>query len=178
MEHKQVPIALTFADGRPMAIMHFDVVGRGDTLRAGAQWHPDGGGWWTRELTDENIFAMLTIKYRGADMPSGYRVIENADIPVDRTYRNALADDGAAIVHDMAKARNLHRDFLREARAPKLAALDVQFLKNLEEGKDQTAVAEQKKSLRDITAHPDIEAAATIEELKNVTLGLLIKQEK
>ena len=35
---------------------------------------------------------------------------------------------------DMAKAREIHKNYIREARVPKLAELDIEFQKALETG--------------------------------------------
>lgn len=74
---------------------------------------------------------------------------------------------------DMAKAREIHRDILRKLRAPRLAALDVEFMRAIERGAPDSEVQEinaKKQALRDIPAHPSIESAQTPEELKAVTL--------
>lgn len=99
------------------------------------------------------------------------RIIAATEIPVDRTFRDAcvLAQDGK-VVHDMAKARDMRRDQLRALRAPKLAALDVAYMRALEAG-DQEAmrlIAEQKVALRDVTDDPALETAATTDALKAV----------
>jgi hypothetical protein len=72
------------------------------------------------------------------------------------------------ITIDMTKARDIWRDRMRAARAPQLAALDIVFQRALEQGADTKAVVAQKQALRDVTRHPDIEAAATIDDLKAV----------
>lgn len=71
---------------------------------------------------------------------------------------------------NMTKAREIHRAKLREMRIPKLAALDIEFQRAMETGVDSNmkAVALKKQALRDVTNHPDIEAAQTIDDLKKV----------
>src|SRR5437762_211267 len=54
----------------------------------------------------------------------GVREISADEVPRDRTFRNAWTDDGSLSI-DMDKARDIHRDRLRQLRAPKLAALDT-----------------------------------------------------
>ena len=95
-------------------------------------------------------------------------------VPADRTFRGAWQFNGAAVEIDMAAARDIHRDNLRREREPKLAALDVDYMKALEQGGDTAAIAAQKQALRDITADARIEAAATPNELKALTLDALI----
>ena len=92
--------------------------------------------------------------------------IEHKDVPRDTSYRNAWTFDGNAFGHDMTKARDLHRDKLRAARAPMLAALDVEFMRTLEAGGDTKAIAAEKQRLRDCPADLRISAAASIDDLK------------
>jgi len=105
----------------------------------------------------------------GKDVPAGvpYRIADAADIPADRTFRNAWTHDEAGIKVDMAKARDIHRDRLRALRAPKLKALDADYMRALE-AKDipkQADIIGRKQALRDVTADPAIEEAKTPEEL-------------
>jgi len=67
---------------------------------------------------------------------------------------------------DMSKAKNIHRENIRRARAPKLAELDVEFQKALETSSDTTAIVSKKKALRDAPADSAIEAAKTDADLK------------
>jgi hypothetical protein len=74
------------------------------------------------------------------------------------------------ITINMSKAREIHRDRLRRMRAPKLAELDVAFIRAMETS-DTARLAEiskQKRALRDVTADPRIDAAATAETLSAV----------
>jgi hypothetical protein len=74
------------------------------------------------------------------------------------------------ITINMSKAREIHRDRLRRMRVPKLAALDVASIRAMET--NDTArlaeIAKQKQTLRDVTADPRIDAAATPEALSAV----------
>ena len=67
---------------------------------------------------------------------------------------------------NMTKARDIHRDKVREARNPKLAAKDVEFQRALETGADTAAIVAAKQALRDAPASAAIEAATTPDELK------------
>ena len=67
---------------------------------------------------------------------------------------------------DMAKARELHKTKIREARKPLLEALDVEFQKALEKGSDTAAIVSKKQALRDAPADSAIDAATTDAELK------------
>ena len=67
---------------------------------------------------------------------------------------------------NMTKARNIHRERVRQARNPKLAAKDVEFQRALETGADTAAIVAAKQALRDAPASAAIEAATTPDELK------------
>ena len=94
-------------------------------------------------------------------------------VPADRTFRGAWQFSGNAVDIDMAAARDIHRENLRQARKPLLDALDVDYMKALEQGGDTAAIAAQKQVLRDVTADARIDAAATPDELKALTLDVL-----
>lgn len=94
--------------------------------------------------------------------------IDPDSVPTDRTYRDAWRISGGKFGHNMAKAKDIHRDQIREARKPMMAALDIEFTRAIESGSDTAPIAARKQALRDAPAHPDIEAAQTVEQLKAV----------
>ena len=57
-----------------------------------------------------------------------------------------------AIQVNMAKAKELHKGNIREARTPLLAALDIEFQKALETGADTSTIVAKKQALRDAPA--------------------------
>ena len=67
---------------------------------------------------------------------------------------------------DMAKARELHKDKIRTARAPKFAELDIEFQKALETGASTTDIVAKKQALRDAPADSGIAAASDADALK------------
>lgn len=71
------------------------------------------------------------------------------------------------------KAKAIWKDKWREARKPKLAILDIEFMKAVETGDTaaQQAIASVKQSLRDVTLTP-IEGT-TPEEIKAVWPSVL-----
>lgn len=71
------------------------------------------------------------------------------------------------ITINLDKAREIHRDRIRQARTPLLAAKDVEFQRALETGADTAAIVAEKQALRDAPAAPEIDAASTPEELKS-----------
>lgn len=66
------------------------------------------------------------------------------------------------------KAKNIWKDKWREARKPKLATLDVEFMKAVEAGDTarQSEIAAKKQELRDVTNTPI--PGTTPEEIKSV----------
>ena len=67
---------------------------------------------------------------------------------------------------DMAKAREIHKKNIRNARKSKLVALDIDFQRALEVGAATTSIVAQKQALRDAPAATGITTATTAEELK------------
>ena len=67
---------------------------------------------------------------------------------------------------DMAKAREIHKNKIREARTPKLAELDIEFQKALETGASTTDIVSKKQALRDAPADSAIASANTEAKLK------------
>lgn len=122
------------------------------------------------KLTDEEYRKLVYDRSIPEDATDIHEMPADWLPPTDRTFRNAWKGNGSEIVVDMGKARSLWRDRMREARAPKLAKLDVEYQKADEAGDAQrkTQIAAQKQALRDVTADPSIEAAKTPEDLKAV----------
>jgi len=67
---------------------------------------------------------------------------------------------------DMAKARELHKEKIRNARKDKLAELDIEFQKALETGASTTDIVSKKQALRDAPADSAIASADTEAKLK------------
>ena len=67
---------------------------------------------------------------------------------------------------DMAKAREIHKTKIREARKPLLEALDVEFQKALETGASTTDIVAKKNALRDAPADSSIASASDADALK------------
>jgi len=79
------------------------------------------------------------------------------------------------IRHDMDIAKGLKRQFIRVERAEKFQKLDIDYLRAIESGDTnaQAEIASKKARLREAPAHPGINAATTIEELKAVRPPIL-----
>ena len=67
---------------------------------------------------------------------------------------------------NIAKAKVITKDRLREERKPLLVEQDLLFMKAQEQQADTTAIVAEKKRLRDITKQVD--SLTTVEELKGV----------
>ena len=67
---------------------------------------------------------------------------------------------------DMAKAKEIHKTNIRDARKSKLAELDIEFMKAQETGADTTDIVAKKNALRNAPADSAIDAATTDAELK------------
>jgi hypothetical protein len=66
------------------------------------------------------------------------------------------------------KAKAIKLDQLRAERAPKLAALDLAFMRAVERGDllEQASIAAQKQALRDVTKQPLPDDVATLKDFK------------
>tara|TARA_R110002126_G_scaffold255637_2_gene398641 strand:+ start:19 stop:243 length:225 start_codon:yes stop_codon:yes gene_type:complete len=69
---------------------------------------------------------------------------------------------------DIAKAKEITKDRLREERKPLLEAQDLKFMRAQEQSADTTAIIKEKQRLRDITKQVD--NMTTVEELKGVSI--------
>ena len=67
---------------------------------------------------------------------------------------------------DMAKAKEIHKTNIREARKPLLESLDIEFQKALETGASTTDIIAKKNALRDAPADSAIDAASDADTLK------------
>ena len=70
------------------------------------------------------------------------------------------------ITTDMAKAREIHKNNIREARKPLLESLDIEFQKAQETSADTSAIIAKKQALRDAPADSAIDAATDEAGLK------------
>ena len=69
---------------------------------------------------------------------------------------------------DIAKAKDITKDRLREERKPLLEKQDLKFMQAQEQSADTTAIVKEKQRLRDITKQVD--SMTTVEELKGVSI--------
>ena len=78
-----------------------------------------------------------------------------------------------SIIINPDKAKAIWKDKWREARNPKLSALDVEFMRAVEAGDSakQAEIAAKKQALRDVTSTPIV--GNTPEEIKAVWPNIL-----
>ena len=92
----------------------------------------------------------------------------DATVPSDRHFRGAWSLSGKTISEDLAVAKTIFKDKVREARTPLLAAEDVVYMKALEAGDSsaQAASVTKKTNLRNAPAASAITNASSISALK------------
>ena len=92
-----------------------------------------------------------------------------SSMPSNRHFRNAWTLSGDVISEDLATAKTMFKDKIREVRKPLLEAQDVAYMKALESGSSsaQTTAKNEKTKLRDAPAASAITNAKTIAELKS-----------
>lgn len=186
MDFPNVKVVIVPADQPHVAIMHLltEGISRSGILPFGAEWISEPTHW-LRPPTPAVIEHQI-LKWRALDSasprpaPLRWYIASPKDIPTDRTYRNAQVAHATEpkVVHDMARARELHRDLMRNERVEKLLSLDREWF-IATRAKDDAVVADidaEKQALLDATNDPRIEAAATIEDLKAVTLDAIVQE--
>ena len=91
-----------------------------------------------------------------------------SSMPSNRHFRNAWTLSGDVISEDLATAKIIFKDKIRDVRKPLLEAQDVAYMKALESGSSsaQTTAKNEKTKLRDAPAASAITNAKTIAELK------------
>lgn len=103
------------------------------------------------------------------DVPAGvpYDIVDAADVPSDRTFRGAWKKQGAAVEHDIEKAKQIAHDIRRAARAEEFAPLDEVIAKQIP-GKDaaEAEAGRQVIRVKYDAMQAAINAAASIVELK------------
>ncbi len=166
--------------GETHRVMEFQQEGRGDPPPHGTVLvaTEDGKpGRWQRLATPENIIdevarthPLRDAKGNALPQPVKWTVIQLAQLPASREYRDAWMHDGTTVTHDLAKAKTIALTKIRRAREIALAALDGQWMRAM--GKGDTAagavaIEAQRQVLRDQPAAflAATANATTIEEI-------------
>ena len=167
--NRSVLIAMTMPDGS-VQIMNFAVVARGDVLPSGAQWLKEPG-WWLRDPLPATIEEEISKVFPTGDRPVRWRRIEPAEIKEqDRVFRGAWKDTGSSIEPDLVVARILKADMIRKERKAALAELDNEWMRAVgqKDKAEEDRIEAERQKWRDAPADPRIEAAQTVEELKQI----------
>jgi len=96
-------------------------------------------------------------------------IVEADTIPNDRTFRNSwVTEQGKSVEIDLAKAKDVAKDKVRQARTPKFAELDISYQRADEAGDAdaKAAVVVKKQTARDSTANTKITNADSVDNLK------------
>lgn len=135
LQFQHVAVSRTDNGVSTMALISVAPLTTFDPEVAAAHGFRNVDGIYVRDVTDEQIDNELArTAWSGGqngepfvslkDICTGWRRIEEKDIPSDRTFRNAWFDDGKAITVDLDRARHIVRQAIRAARPPQFAALD------------------------------------------------------
>lgn len=126
----------------------------------------------TFEIPQDNFRLATAEEIAARDVPklngTNWNVINREDILCDTDFFAAWVNNNGVVTVDMDRAREVHKDVLRELRSPELSLLDVSYMKADEIGDTATklSIAARKKALRDVTKDPAIAAAGTTDDLK------------
>lgn len=128
---------------------------------------------------EDEMIAWVAIK----DVPANaqYSVIDSANLPADKQYRNAwvIKDDKSGVDISLDKAKVVHQDNIRSARANIFNSADIDFNKSAEKvlnklmaliPDDQDVIAlkaaiKKREDLRDAPAI-DLSNVQSVDELK------------
>ena len=99
------------------------------------------------------------------DCPAHAIIVDRSSLPNEHIdFFNAWELKGEKVSVNHAKSQGITKERLRAERAPLLTALDVQYQRAQEDGRDTAIIISEKQRLRDITKLAD--EAMTLEELK------------
>ena len=103
------------------------------------------------------------------DVPEGvpYEIVDEADIPSDRYFRNAWVMGDCCVEHDLDKCKEIGHDLRRQQRAEEFKPYDEVIAKQIP-GADAVAAEEARQQIRDKYAliQDVIEGASTPDEIK------------
>jgi hypothetical protein len=103
------------------------------------------------------------------DVPEGvaYEIVDEADIPTDRYFRNAWVMGDCCIEQDLDKCKALGHDLRRQQRAEEFKPFDEVIAKQIP-GVDAVAAEEARQAIREkyVLIQDVIEMASTPDEIK------------
>ena len=104
-----------------------------------------------------------------------WELINLADIPNDREFRDAWVIGDKTVNIEVTRARDCIRNKLRELRTPIFQKLDEEFMRAVEDN-DTASIATikaKKQALRDLPQRTEILNANNIAELKEALQGII-----
>ncbi len=97
----------------------------------------------------------ITMEQLVATVPAGasYIALPADQLPEDRYFRDAWKLEDGELVIDVEAAKEIQRDVWRKMRKPKLDALDLEFMRAIEQADSvrQAEITAEKNALRDVT---------------------------
>ena len=109
------------------------------------------------------------VEVAAKDVPEGipYKIVDEADIPSDRYFRNAWVMSDCCVEHDLDKCKEIGHDIRRQKRSEEFAPYDDLIAKRIP-GVDVEAAEEARKDIRFKYAliQDVIEGASTPDEIK------------
>lgn len=109
------------------------------------------------------------------DVPEGihYEIVNAADVPADRTFRNAWVMGDGCVGHDLGKCKAIAHGMRRQKREEEFRPLDDLIVKRIP-GTDIAAVEARRQEVRDrfAQAQAAIDAATDPEQLKTALASL------
>ena len=103
------------------------------------------------------------------DVPEGvpYEIVDEADIPSDRYFRNAWVMGDCCVEHDLDKCKEIGHNRRRQQRADEFKPYDEVIMKQIP-GADAVAAEEARQEIRDKYAliQDVIEGASSPDEIK------------
>jgi len=109
------------------------------------------------------------------DVPTGatdIAVVDHTDLPASRGFRDAWVNVAGTVSVNRARAEGIFWDRVRVERAPRLAQLDVEVIRALEEGRPTAPLVAQKQKLRDVTTK-DL-SSLSLDQLENARLDSVL----
>ena len=111
------------------------------------------------------------------DTSKPYKIMDEHELPSDDyMYFEAWKLIENDIQVDIEKAKDIHRKNLRQQRIERFTALDIQFMRAIEENDivAQQEIAAKKQKLRNIPSHTAISNATNTIQLRELTLDFLL----
>lgn len=103
-------------------------------------------------------------------VPEGveYKIIKEDELLNDRYFRDAWELKNGKIVENLDKAKEIHKEKLREERKPLFEKLDVDYMRALERNEETKFIISEKTRLRDITKKVD--SCENLDDIKKVKI--------